>query len=432
MKIVNSSKISPFGGLNFVIEKLDQFGIGDLLEKELPDLPPQCTYRWKDILYSFWSVFFCGGDCIEDLETHLKVAFEKNPMVKLPSPDRVLDRMKELSVPQCEFTVPRGISKHYFSINTDLNRLNLKILKRFSSPKLKKGVVLDYDNTLIYAKKADSKMTYKKQFGYAPGVGIIGHNIVYVENRNGNSAAANLQDKTLERMFLLLNEENITVDTFRADAASYRLSTLKTIEKYTSKIYIRAVMSDTLNEVINKIEDWEEIELENEIAYRGSTEFTPFEKIAKRINYKGELKTYRLVVTKVKRKDGQLNLFTGEACNYSAILTNDFKNSDDYVVEFYNQRGGAEKEFDILKNDFGWKNMPFSKLEFNTVFLIFSAICRNIYEEIINTFSSMVEGLLPKFRIKKFIFRFICIPAKWIKTGRSYKLRLYGEIAYKT
>ena len=37
-----------------------------------------------------------------------------------------------------------------------------------------------------------------------------------------------------------------------------------------------------------------------------------------------------------------------------------------------------------------------------------------------------------KFRIKKFIFRFICIPAKWIKSGRMIKLRLYGNIYFKT
>ena len=112
MKILKSSKISPFGGLNFVIEKLDQLGIDSVLKKELPELPSQSKYEWKDLLYSFWGVFFCGGDCIEDLGNHLKIAFEKNPMVKLPSPDRVLDRMKELAVPQSEFTVPRGISKH--------------------------------------------------------------------------------------------------------------------------------------------------------------------------------------------------------------------------------------------------------------------------------------------------------------------------------
>ncbi|MBN2166743.1 MAG: transposase [Marinilabiliaceae bacterium] len=111
-------------------------------------------------------------------------------------------------------------------------------------------------------------------------------------------------------------------------------------------------------------------------------------------------------------------MFTGEACNYKAILTNDYELTDDEVVFFYNQRGVIEREFDVLKNDFGWNNMPFSKLEQNTVFLMFSAICRNIYHHIINSFSKRYDFLKPHYRIKKFIFRFICIPAKWITGGR--------------
>ncbi len=99
---------------------------------------------------------------------------------------------------------------------------------------------------------------------------------------------------------------------------------------------------------------------------------------------------------------------------------------------FYKQRGAIEKEFDVLKNDFGWNNMPFSKLEQNTVFLIITAMCRNLYNYIINEFSKIFKHLKPYYRIKKFIFRFVCIPARWIKTARSHKLRIYGHIAFKT
>lgn len=86
----------------------------------------------------------------------------------------------------------------------------------------------------------------------------------------------------------------------------------------------------------------------------------------------------------------------------------------------------------MFKNDFGWNNLPFSKLEQNTVFLLFTAICRNLYNYIINLFSSRFEYLSPQFRIKKFIFRFITIPAKWIKNARQSKLRVYGDLHYKT
>ena len=83
----------------------------------------------------------------------------------------------------------------------------------------------------------------------------------------------------------------------------------------------------------------------------------------------------------------------------------------------------------MLKNDFGWNKLPFSKLEQNTVYLILTAMCRNIYDYIILKFSKRYKTLKENFRIKKFIFRFICIPAKWIVSGRQTKLRLYGQIA---
>ena len=165
---------------------------------------------------------------------------------------------------------------------------------------------------------------------------------------------------------------------------------------------------------------------------RSETKYTPFIRAHRNDKNSENLKTYRLIVSKIERKDKQINAFTNEAYLYSAIITNDNKRHFNEVVEYYNKRGTAEREFDVLKNDFGWNNLPFSKLEQNTVFLLFSAMCRNLYQYIIKTFANKFQGLKDTFRIKKFIFRFISIPAKWIKSSRSYKLRLYGNIHFKT
>ncbi|MBB6681572.1 hypothetical protein H4O20_08960, partial [Aequorivita sp. 609] len=67
MKILKSNGISAFGGLNFVIEELDNKEIDKILNEALPKLGAQSKYNWRDLLYSYWSVFFCGGDCAEDL-----------------------------------------------------------------------------------------------------------------------------------------------------------------------------------------------------------------------------------------------------------------------------------------------------------------------------------------------------------------------------
>lgn len=432
MKILNSSPVSPFGGLNYVIKEVFDLKIDKLLNDNLPPLPKQAKYSWFDIIMSYWSVFFCGGDCAEDLAINLKGGLQNNPFIKIPSPDRVLDRIKSLSdIPQF-FTAERGKGEHQFSLSKELNRLNLKMLSVLPGFQ-KENVVLDYDNTLIFAEKADAQRTYKKENGYYPGVGVIGSNIVYVENRNGKSNAHILQHETIGRMCSLLYEAGITIDVIRADSASYTYEIIKEIITNAKRFFIKARMTGAVEKAIANIKEWKEIKIGERIAFRGSTSFTPFIRAAKKhgdnIN---NLKEFRLVVTKEPRKDGQINAFTGEACIYSPIITNDFGMTDDQVVYFYNARGAREREFDILKNDFGWDKMPFSKLEQNTVFLLVMAMCRNLYAHIIEKFSQKVKFLSSNYRIKKFIFRFICIPAKWIHSGRKTKLRLYGEIAFKT
>ena len=430
MKIINSTHVNPFGGLNFVLEEFERQGIGKLLECNLPKLSNQCKYNWKDILYSFWSIYFCGGDCIEDVGSNLKKSLQEVPYLQVPSPDRILDRFKELALPYDIFSVPRGKSIHQFSLHQDLNELNIKISKLLGV--LNKCSTLDYDNTIIYTNKSDSKRTYKKDFGYCPGVATMGNTVVFIENRNGNSDAKTLQFETLTRMFSILKNQNIIIENFRADGASYQLDIVDLIQNHVSKFYLRANINNTLVKAIESISSWEKVVLGSEEAYRGETFYTPFTNTARRLKKKHKLKEYRLVVTKILRNDCQINLFTNEPFNYSAILTNDTLKTKNEVVEFYNQRGSAEKEFDILKNDFGWNNLPFSKLEQNTVFLIFTAICRNLYQSVIKQFSNKFEGLKPTFRLKKFIFRFISIPAKWIKSARQYKLRVYGNIHFKT
>lgn len=389
-------------------------------------MPKQSKYTWKDILYSYWSVFFCGGDCAEDLSINLKNGIDLNPYLYLPSPDRVLERIKSLSRPIELFRTSRSTVDHQFSINNPLNSINLKLLKKTMSIK-EKDNILDYDNTLIFTDKADAKNTYKKRFGYCPGVGFIGSNVVYVENRNGNCNPETMQKDTIDRMFKILNDNSIHIKSFRADGASYTFATLVEVAKYVEKLYIRARMSDSLVEEINNVKKWEKVEIDGRELYRGEVYYTPFEKIAKREGKEDLLKEYRLVITKELRDDGQINAFTGEAYNYRGILTNDTEMTNDEVVFFYNQRGAIEREFDVLKNDFGWAKMPFSKLEQNTSFLIIMVMCRNLYHYIINLFSKKFKYLKPTYRIKKFIFRFISIPSKWIKTGRTYKLRIYSN-----
>ncbi len=431
MKVQNCSTISAFGGINFVFKYLEEGNLDELFDKHFPQLANQSVYSWKDIIYSILSIYLCGGDCIEDLQLHLKTHFAKNPFVNLPSSDTVLKRLKELSEESNQCFTKRGIVEHSYNRNSKLEALNVSLLEKLGAFS-KDEITLDYDNTILFTEKSDSKMTYKRNHGYQPGVCTLNEEqVLYIENRNGNSDAKSFQTDTLERIFTLLKSKGIRkADHFRADAASYQFDVINLLKEEVNNFYI-GCRNSYIEKYYSQISKWESItDTANETIEIGELTINPFQKQARR--NKMAFEEYRLIVKRKPTSDGQLNLFTQDHYQYRAILTNNFQWSAAEIARFYNHRGNMEKQFDILKNDFGWNCMPFSKLSQNTVFLYITAICRNLYHNIIRYFSEKTNSLKPNFRVKKFLFRFIILPAKWIKRSRQNYLKVYGKLRFST
>ena len=270
---------------------------------------------------------------------------------------------------------------------------------------------LDYDNQVIATEQYDARRTYKKCEGYQPDVASIGKNIVYIEGRNGNSQAKYQQKETLTKAFSLLDQQGICIKHFRADSASYQQKVISLVEGTSQHFYIRAVRCATMEQQISQIrtDAWQKVRLGvQEMEVTQLTDYRPFD---------GQ-QPYRLVVSRIKRRDGQTGLFTEDAFTYRAILTNDVKWDNQQLVSFYNQRGNAERTFDTMNNDFGWSKLPCSFLNENTAFMIITALYANIYQVMLATFARKLSWIKENFRLKKFISRFISVVAKWIKTGR--------------
>ena len=145
--------------------------------------------------------------------------------------------------------------------------------------------------------------------------------------------------------------------------------------------------------------------------------------------FKGQ-DAYRLIITRIKRTDNQADLFSGKAYTYRGILTDDYHSTSKEIFAFYNKRGAAERIFDTQNNDFGWSKLPCSHLNQNTTFMILTAIYANLYQFMIGKFSKKLKWLNENFRPKKFIFRFIVVASKWIKSGGRYILKLYSDKDY--
>ncbi len=426
MKVKYSTQINAFGGANFILDEYDSSNIEALLKASLPRLKANSKYSWKDIFYTFSSIYYCGGECIEDTKTVLSNQWSENPIFKLCSPDTILRRFKMLACENKECSTPRGTVKHEYNYNELLFQLNIQLLKKLGDFSLEESI-LDYDNTIVFNEKADSKMTYKKAYGYQPGVCLLNESkVVYIENRNGNSDAKSFQVDTLKRMFELLNKNGIShLDKFRADAASYQYGVIKLVEKQIGKFYI-GTKNSYVERFYSQIDNWKATKDQSgEAIMIGEINYSPFQKYYSKDE---EPKKYRLLVKKKIRPDGQINAFTKEPYDYWSVITNDHDTETKNALNFYYHRGSAERQFDVLKNDFGWKKLPFSKLSENTVFLYFSAMCSNLYKMIIPKLSKRYSNVKSSYRMKRLIFNFIAMPAKWVYSSRQWHLRIYRKI----
>lgn len=83
-----------------------------------------------------------------------------------------------------------------------------------------------------------------------------------------------------------------------------------------------------------------------------------------------------------------------------------------------------------MNNDFGWKKIPFSFLEQNTVFMLVMAMCRNFFLHLLTVLSEKVDFVKTTDRLKKFIFRSVVVPFKWIRRSRQKILKLYTKKEY--
>ena len=420
MKIQKSNqKINPFGGINFVANDIRKKGVLELIDNELGIRGGLNAYNYSEIFMSLWLIFFCGGDCAEDIAVHLAPHLKKVPGVKAMSADTVLKGQKELATDIVEHETHNAV--HQYNDNAKLNSLLLKTLILLGYLKVGGSYDFDFDHQVIPNEKYDSKKTYKKCNGYFPGIAMLNNTPFYIENRNGNSNVKFKQEGTLKKAFELLSSEGIGVNRARMDCGSYAKDIINEVEKHCNLFYIRAMKCDTMREQILSVEKWHEIEInyiKHEVA---SVKYAPF----------GGEKTYRLVIMRTAENQGQGNLFTEDARVYRSILTNDIKSTEKEVIEYYNKRGESEKVFDEMNNDFGWGKMPFSFLNQNTVFLIIMAICRGIYKWLVAKYSQVMPFLESHFRIKKFIFRFISVPAKWIKHSGKDILKIFSKAPYE-
>ena len=67
---IKSEKITPVGGIFHVRELFSRF-VAPIIDKVLGIRCTSFGYQYSEIVGSLASVYFCGGDCVEDVTSHL-------------------------------------------------------------------------------------------------------------------------------------------------------------------------------------------------------------------------------------------------------------------------------------------------------------------------------------------------------------------------
>ena len=290
-----SEKINPFGGLFHVRELFFRY-VGPVINEMLGLRCTSYGYQYSEIAGSLSSVYFCGGDCVEDVTSHLMPHLSLHPTLRTCCSDTILRGISELATVNTTYT--SDTRKSYdFNAATKLNSLLVKVLKNTGQLMAGESYDLDFDHQFIETEKYDAKMTYKKFTGYSPGVAVIGDLIVGIENRDGNANVRFHQQDTLERIYSNLESENIHIKRSRMDCGSCSREIVETVEKHSELFYIRANRCGSLYDSLLALLGWQREQI-NGIGYE----------LNSIIVEKLEGKAYRLVIQRERRLDGEQDL----------------------------------------------------------------------------------------------------------------------------
>ena len=223
-------------------------------------------------------------------------------------------------------------------------------------------------------------------------------------------------------MFVNLDKNGVKIKNFRADSASYQKEVIDLVSEQCAYFFIRNNSSGKFKAACGLVKDWEKLEINNEVKEVSTVHYKPF----------GEDKTYRIVVTRSKKEDCQIDFESNTEYNYYGIMTNNEELSNLEVILFYNQRGDAENSNKYLVSDFNLHQLPFMDIGPNTVYMYFMAMCATIFEWFKGLLvKNKTEGIELKHRVKTVCHRYITVCAVYITHARKNILKIFSDLDYE-
>lgn len=405
------TKISPFGGVVPILRKLQELKIPELIGSCLGQRVKQAKYSNENILTSWVLTQLTSGFRLLKIEDTEK-EFSSIPELNIPSHDTMGRFFKKLATPSQDISYrsPKSNSKskpvnYKYCENLKLNELLIQSAIAMNLINTEESYTLDIDMTLIPSEVRDAVPNYKKYMGFAAMVCSIGKIPIYIDIRSGNSSSNFKLVDALKNSLDLLKKYNIKIDRVRSDGAGYQHDFLKYVDSEKIKFNVGADGSVRAEQRVEESGIWRKLKFET------SNHIWDAEFASAPYTLSRSEEEYILVAIRVKKEERHKIQPTKwkliDNYYYKFIVTNDEQTSPHRLFEEYHQRGAIEKIFDELKNDFGWRIVPFSNINENLVYLQMTAFTSIIYQGLLQIYSKEFEKIKPTIRLEKFQKQFI-------------------------
>jgi len=432
----SNKKIIPLGGAIPTLRAIHDLTVPKLIQDCLGKRPKQAKYGYDDVIISWMLTNLCGGFRLNHI-TKIQKNFDVIPNLKIPSHDTIGRLMKSLA---SDILIEKGVhsgkntykeslqkkAKTHKIITTRETDDNDTMNKLLATVTCKIGLLntqqkydIDLDATMIETDIREAKKTYKKFRGFAPMVACIGNLPIFIEMRNGNVSPSARILESVQKCVSGLKSNQISVGRVRMDRGGYNGKTFDYLHEQDIDFVVGVRSSQKMLKMFAEHTTWKS-ELIKTTLYDWECESAEFDWGFTGANYKYRLVTLRMDRKREGMKNGKYGktpktwIYGGKYA-YKMIITNDLISSVEELFNFYNQRGTCEKNFDALKNDFGWKLPPFSKMNENTVFLCIAALTNNIYHALLKNFSKKIKQVKTSFRLREFIFTFMSVSCGLIR-----------------
>ena len=144
---IKSEIITPFGGIFHEREQFSRF-VSPVIDKVLGLRCTSYGYQYSEVAGTLASVYFCGGNCVENVTSHLMPHLSLHPTLRTCSSDTILRDISELATSNTSYS--SDIGKSYdFNTAPKLNSLLVKTLINTGLLVAGESYDLDFDHQFI-------------------------------------------------------------------------------------------------------------------------------------------------------------------------------------------------------------------------------------------------------------------------------------------